>query len=93
MAANLHTFTPSKIGAPARDAGFGEVRVGSAAWAWVLALGLNYYLAGEIDLLARNDLARAAARTAIRSAAAFDRIVANRLVPPGWRHTVQAVLR
>ncbi|MCA1833651.1 MAG: class I SAM-dependent methyltransferase [Actinomycetota bacterium] len=93
MAANLHTFEPAEIAEMARVAGFSEVSVGSAAWAWVLVLGLNYYLAGEIAFLARNRVARTLARSAIETAAAFDRLIGDRAVPASLRHTVQAVLR
>ncbi len=93
MAANLHTFAPGEIETLARRAGFTEVRVGTASWAWVLTLGLNYYLVGESAWLARSGVARAAGRLLAEAAAAFDRAVADRVFPPSWRHTVQAVLR
>ena len=47
MAANLHTFSPEEIEQLARDAGFTDAHAGTASWAWVLTLGLNYYLVGE----------------------------------------------
>jgi len=93
MAANLHTFAPSDIDVLARRAGFTEVRVGTASWAWVLTLGLNYYFVGESAWLARSGVARAAGRRLAEAAAAFDRTVADRVFPSSWRHTVQAVLR
>ena len=93
IAANLHTFAPDDLERLARDAGFGEVRVGTASWAWVLTLGLNYYLVGESQLLARSRVARATGRRLAEAAAAFDRAVADRVFPSSWRHTVQAVLR
>lgn len=93
MAANLHTFTPAEIAALAREAGFTDVNVGAAAWAWVLALGINYYLAGEIGSVFANPVAKYVARAVVESAAVFDRIAGDRLIPPAWRHTVQAVLR
>lgn len=93
IAANLHTFAPADIDRLSRRAGFGEVRVGTASWAWVLALGLNYYFVGESTRVANSRLARAAGRRVADAAAAFDRAVADRVFPSGWRHTVQAVLR
>lgn len=93
MAANLHTFQAEDLAAIAADSGFEDVRVGTASWAWVLALGLNYYLAGEMPAVARNPITRTLASAIVSSAAAFDRLVADRVVPPSWRHTVQAVLR
>jgi ubiquinone/menaquinone biosynthesis C-methylase UbiE len=93
MAANLHTFTPGDVERLARDAGFDDVRAGTASWAWVLTLGLNYYFVGESERIASSRLARGVGRTMAEAAAAFDRAVADRVFPPGWRHTVQAVLR
>ena len=93
MAANLHTFAPGDIDRLAREAGFSEVRVGTASWAWVLTLGLNYYFVGESERLARSMLARTAGRRLAEAAAAFDRAVADRVFPSSWRHTIQAVLR
>lgn len=93
MAANLHTFAPEDLERAARAAGFGEVRTSRAWWSWILALGLNYYLVGESAWLASNPAARRARHALAGAAAAFDRLVGDRVVPPGWRHTVQAVLR
>ncbi len=93
MAANLHTFAPGDIEELARDAGFSDVRVGTASWAWVLTLGLNYYLVGESERVANSRLARIVGRFAADAAAAFDRRVADRVFPSGWRHTIQAVMR
>jgi ubiquinone/menaquinone biosynthesis C-methylase UbiE len=93
MAANLHTFAPADIERLAREAGFDDVTVGTASWAWVLALGINYYLVGESDRLARSRIARTVGRAVADGAAAFDRAVADRVFPAGWRHTIQAVLR
>lgn len=93
IAANLHTFTPESIASLAERAGFEEISVSTASWAWILVLGLNYYLLGESDALARNRAARRAGRLAAAAAAAFDRTVSDRWLPAGWRHTVQAVLR
>jgi ubiquinone/menaquinone biosynthesis C-methylase UbiE len=93
MAANLHTFSPGDLERLARAAGFAEVRARTASWAWVLVLGVNYYLVGEFEALARSPLVRAGARLVADAAAAFDRVVADRAFPPSWRHTVQAVLR
>ncbi|MGH2794207.1 MAG: class I SAM-dependent methyltransferase [Actinomycetota bacterium] len=93
IAANLHTFAPADVERIARDAGFTDVRVGTASWAWVLTLGLNYYFVGESELLARSRLARVAGRRLAEAAAMFDRSVADRVFPSSWRHTVQAVLR
>jgi ubiquinone/menaquinone biosynthesis C-methylase UbiE len=93
IAANLHTFTPGEIELLAREAGFADVRAGTASWAWVLTLGLNYYFVGESKLIARSRLARGVGRRLAEIAATFDRAVADRVFPAGWRHTVQAVLR
>jgi ubiquinone/menaquinone biosynthesis C-methylase UbiE len=93
MAANLHTFTPGEVERLAIEAGFDDVHAGTASWAWVLTLGLNYYFVGESKLIANSRLARVLGRRAADAAAAFDRAVADRVFPAGWRHTVQAVLR
>jgi hypothetical protein len=93
IAANLHTFEPEEIAALAEKAGFEDIQVGTAWWSWILVLGINYYLVGESERLAANRVARTAARTAANAAATFDRLIADRVVPPRWRHTVQAVLR
>lgn len=93
IAANLHTFAPADVERLAREAGFTEVRAGTASWAWVLALGLNYYAVGESERVANSRLARVAGRRIAEAAAAFDRAVADRVFPSRWRHTVQAVLR
>lgn len=93
IAANLHTFEPEEVAALAEKAGFDDIQVGTAWWSWILVLGINYYLVGESERLAANRIARAAARVAAGTAATFDRLIADRVVPPRWRHTVQAVLR
>ena len=93
IAANLHTFEPEQIASLAEKAGFEDIEVGTAWWSWILVLGINYYLVGEFEQLAANRIARAAARAAVNTAATFDRVIADRLVPPQWRHTIQAVLR
>ena len=93
IAANLHTFTPDDIERLAREAGFEHVDAGTASWAWVLTLGLNYYFVGESQLIANSRVARGVGRRLAEAAAAFDRTIADRYFPPGWRHTVQAVLR
>jgi len=93
IAANLHTFDPEQIASLAEKAGFEDIQVGTAWWSWILVLGINYYLVGEFERLAENRVARATARTAVNAAMTFDRIVADRFVPPQWRHTIQAVLR
>jgi len=90
MAANLHTFEPTDI---AEKAGFEDISVGTASWAWILVLGLNYYLVGEIPFLSRNPVARRAARALADAAGAFDRAFSDTFLPQGWRHTIQAVLR
>jgi ubiquinone/menaquinone biosynthesis C-methylase UbiE len=93
MAANLHTFTPDQIIDYAERAGFDDITVRTASWAWILVLGLNYYLVGEWDWLARSPFMRAGGRLAAAAAAMFDRALSDRVFPPGWRHTIQAVLR
>jgi ubiquinone/menaquinone biosynthesis C-methylase UbiE len=93
IAANLHTFAPGDIDRLAHEAGFLDVTVGTASWAWVLTLGLNYYFVGESERLASSRIARAAGRRLAEAAAMFDRTVADRVFPASWRHTIQAVLR
>jgi ubiquinone/menaquinone biosynthesis C-methylase UbiE len=93
MAANLHTFTPEDLRRLAIQAGFAEARVSAAWWAWVLALGANYFAVGESRFLETNPAARLLRHRLVDAAAAFDRLVGERLVPARWRHTVQAVLR
>jgi ubiquinone/menaquinone biosynthesis C-methylase UbiE len=93
MAANLHTFAPEDIERLALEAGFESARVGTASWAWVLTLGVNYYFVGEFERIANSRRARTIGRLAADAAAAFDRAVADRVFPSGWRHTIQAVLR
>jgi ubiquinone/menaquinone biosynthesis C-methylase UbiE len=93
MAANLHTFTPGEIERLGLEAGFTDVRAGTASWAWVLTLGLNYYFVGESKRIADSRVARAVGRRLAEAAATFDRAVADRVFPSGWRHTIQAVLR
>lgn len=93
MAANLHTFTADGIGSLAERAGFEDITVSTAAWAWILTLGLNYYLVGESQWLQRSTLARRAGHLLSNTALAFDRAVSDRYLPSQWRHTVQAILR
>jgi ubiquinone/menaquinone biosynthesis C-methylase UbiE len=93
MAANLHTFEADQIENLAIKAGFEDITVSTAAWAWVLALGVNYFFAGEIPWLAANPLSRLVGRAGVEAAATFDRVIGDRVVPPRLRHTVQAVLR
>lgn len=92
MAANLHTFSPRDIEGLARDAGFADVRVETAWWSWILALGLNYYLSGESRLIESHPLARSMRYGIVDGAQMLDRF-AGSLIPPRWRHTVQAVMR
>lgn len=93
MAANLHTFEPAEIASLAEKAGFEDITVGTASWAWILTLGMNYFLMGEFERLAHNRVVRRGARAVADIAAAFDRIVSDNLLPPRLRHTIQAVLR
>lgn len=93
IAANLHTFEPDHIEQLAIKAGFEDITVGTASWAWVLALGVNYYLAGELGALATNPVSRLAGRTLVDVADTFDRVVGDALIPARFRHTVHAVLR
>lgn len=93
IAANLHTFEPHDIERLALKAGFEEIEVRTVMWSWVLALGINYYLAGEFERPMRHKLAKTVARTALAGAARFDHAVADRFLPSSWRHTIQAVLR
>lgn len=92
MAANLHTFTPEDIDALGRDAGFTDVRVETAWWSWIIALGLNYYLSGESRIVESHPLARSVRYGIVDGAQMLDRF-AGSLVPPRWRHTVQAVMK
>jgi hypothetical protein len=93
MAANLHTFTPDELEKLATEAGFEEITIGTASWAWVLALGVNYYLAGEFERVARLPPVRAIAARGLRMAALADRIVFEALLPARLHATVWAVLR
>ena len=93
MAANLHTFTPDDLESLATKAGFEDISVGTAWWAWVLALGINYYLAGELEQLWERRPVRNVARGILDAAAFLDRTVAERLVPADRHATVWAVLR
>jgi len=93
IAANLHTFTPGDIAALAEKAGFEDISVGTASWAWILTLGVNYYLVGEFERVAHLPGVRRAARAASDVAGALDRTLFDRLVPARYRHTIQAVLR
>ncbi|HVL89374.1 MAG TPA: methyltransferase domain-containing protein [Actinomycetota bacterium] len=92
MAANLHTFVPADLELMARAAGFEDVRVETAWWCWILALGLNYYLSGESKLIESNRLVRRIRYGLVDGAQMLDR-TAGALVPSRWRHTVQAVMR
>lgn len=93
MAANLHTFTPQDLEKIAIEAGFEDITTGTAWWGWVLALGLNYYAAGESKRIANNRLLRKARELTVDAANTADRLLIERLIPAQWRHTVQAVLR
>lgn len=93
MAANLHTFTPADLERFADKAGFDEIAVGTSSWAWVLALGVNYYLAGEFERLWRTPVMRAAAAISLRRVKLADRLVFERVIPSDLHATVWAVLR
>lgn len=93
MAANLHTFEPESLAVAAEKAGFEDITVGTASWAWILALGLNYYAMGEFGSIGRSRSMRRLARAVVDGADAFDRLLADRVVPARWRHTITAVLR
>lgn len=93
IAANLHTFEPEEVALLAEKAGFEDITVGTTSWAWIITLGINYFLVGEFEHLGRNGVVRRGARAIADAAAAFDRLVADRVLPPRWRHTIQAVLR
>jgi ubiquinone/menaquinone biosynthesis C-methylase UbiE len=92
IAANRHTFEPEDIATLAEKAGFEDITVGTASWAWILALELNHYLLRGLPV-ARNAAVKRLARALTDAAAVFDRAVADRALPSRWRHTVQAVLR
>lgn len=93
MAANLHTFTPGDLEQLATKAGFEEITVGTASWAWVLALGVNYYLAGEFERFWTLPPMRAATARTLRLVKLLDRLLVERLVPDRFHATVWAVLR
>jgi ubiquinone/menaquinone biosynthesis C-methylase UbiE len=93
IAANLHTFEPGDIATLAEKAGFEDIHTGTASWAWILTLGINYYLMGEFPRLAHLPGMRRGARALNDAALAFDRAIADRVVPADWRHTVWGVLR
>lgn len=92
MASNLHTFSREDLRRHAKEAGFEDVRVGSSSWAWVLTLGVHYYLAGEFPARwARGPLRRVSNAT-VRAAAVTDRAIFDALVPERFHHTLWAVL-
>jgi ubiquinone/menaquinone biosynthesis C-methylase UbiE len=88
MAANLHVFTLDGLAALARDAGF-AAELETVDFADTLLITASYVAWGRRPGLARrlpwrraDDLARLA-----------DRLVWNRVLPRGWRHTLSGVLR
>jgi ubiquinone/menaquinone biosynthesis C-methylase UbiE len=89
MAANLHVFTPDRLGALAREAGFGDVRLATADFADTLLITASYVVWGRAPGLAR----RLPWRAADELARAADRLAWNRILPQRWRHTVAGVLR
>lgn len=89
MAANLHVFTPESLGAQARAAGFGEVRLGTADLLSTLVLTGSYVTHGRRRALAR----RLPWRALEAAARAVDGTVLDRVLPARLRHTVVGVLR
>ena len=88
MAANLHVFTPEGLAAKAGDAGFTEVRLGTADLLSTLVLTASYVVHGR-----RRGLARRVPWRALEAAARrVDATVVDRVVPDRLRHTVVGVL-
>ncbi len=89
MAANLHVFTPERLAAQAREAGYTDVRLDTADLLSTLVLTSSYVVHGR-----RRTLARRIPWRALEAAArAVDGTVVDRLVPARLRHTVVGVLR
>jgi SAM-dependent methyltransferase len=89
MAANLHVFTVEALTALARDAGFGDVALGTTDFADTLLITASYVTWGRRPGLAR----RLPWRPADEVARLADRVFWNRVLPQRWRHTVAGVLR
>jgi ubiquinone/menaquinone biosynthesis C-methylase UbiE len=89
MAANLHVFTCDELAGLAYDAGFGSVSLGTTDFADTLLITASYVAWGRRPGLARLFPWRAADEVARLA----DRLVWNRVLPSGWRHTVAGVLR
>ena len=89
MAANLHVFTPDRLAAQAREAGYTDIRLGTADLLSTLVLTGSYVVHGRRRALAR----RIPWRALEAAARAVDGAVVDRLVPARLRHTVVGVLR
>lgn len=89
MAANLHVFRVDELAAVARAGGFSEVRLGSRGLLSTLVLVASYVLHARAPRLA----GRLPWRHAEALGGFVDRLVVDRLLPAGRRHTVAGVLR
>jgi ubiquinone/menaquinone biosynthesis C-methylase UbiE len=89
MAANLHVFTCDELAGLVYDAGFGSVSLRTTDFADTLLITASYVAWGRRPGLARLFPWRAADEVARLA----DRLVWNRVLPSGWRHTVAGVLR
>ncbi|MFP5224714.1 MAG: class I SAM-dependent methyltransferase [Actinomycetota bacterium] len=92
MAANLHTFSREDLERAGAQAGFSSVKVGSASWAWVLTLGVHYYLAGAFPAAWRHGPMRRVSARVVRAADALDRAVLDAVIPDRFHHTLWAVM-
>jgi ubiquinone/menaquinone biosynthesis C-methylase UbiE len=92
MAANLHTFSREDLARLGSEAGFDSVKVGSAAWAWILTLGMHYYLAGAFPAKWRHGPLRKVSATVVRAADALDRAILDAVIPARYHHTIWAVM-
>jgi hypothetical protein len=93
LAANLHTFTPSRLAALAAAAGFDRIRVRGCGLACIAWASAYYVLAGQLPGLAASRTARRRAGRTWERLRRLDAAVLERLLPDRALLTVQAVLR
>jgi ubiquinone/menaquinone biosynthesis C-methylase UbiE len=89
MAANLHVFTVASLAGQAQAAGFRQVDVRASGFAATLVLVASYVVHGRARAFAR----RIPWRGLAEAAGGADRVLWDRVLPAGQRHTVAAVLR
>jgi len=87
MAANLHVFTLEQLARLARQAGYAEVRLGTAGFLSTLVLTASYVVHGRRRGLAR----RLPWRSLEAAGRGVDALVCDRLLPERLRHTVAGV--